>query len=69
MSFEEAKLYCKSHQGHIVSVESQTETEFLEDHFHYVSGSEPFHIGATRNFTDGLWYWQASGQEVKFVCK
>lgn len=65
-SWEEAKEYCESQGGHLATITSKEEDEFvfsyLQDNFEYESA----YLGLTDREEEGNWIWD-NGEEVSYM--
>lgn len=64
MTWEEAEAYFESMGGHLATITSQTENDFLYDYIVSLGYTSAF-FGATDKETEGVWKW-VDGQEFTY---
>ena len=64
--FTEAEHYCRQHGGHLVTVESSTENNFLATFAHRLSGDN-YWLGLTDETAEGVWKWSNTGSQATFT--
>ena len=57
-SYDEARSICDGVGGHLVEIQTRAELDYL------TKISARFWLGAQRNQTSGLWYWDTTGEQI-----